>query len=630
MLLTFGESRGFRTIIVGFLAGVAVLALAVDSADAKGKKRHAKKGGGYNPPYAAIVVDANSGSVLHAADADGIRHPASLTKIMTLYLLFERIEAGKIKPDTPLKVSAHAAAQSPTKLGLKAGDTITVEDAIRGLVTKSANDAAVVIAETLAGDEEDFAKLMTRKARALGMSRTVYMNASGLPDRDQVTTARDQALLGRAIQDRFPRQYRYFSTKSFTFRGKTMGNHNHLLGSVQGVDGIKTGYIQASGFNLVASMKRNNRHLVAAVLGGSSGGARDARMRSLLEKHIVEASAGRTAPTIAERDGEVETAPVAVASAGDVPHVAPPTSAAAPMPATPINSSRSESAAAAAVAPPKAAAGAVDPIKPIAVRTIKVKLNGVQTASLTPPLAHLPVIAVKDEPAAPKAAGQPGQTVATKAAADTPVSRAQPVAPAAQAAATADPAAQAAPAKPAVAPATPIQAVAVASSPEPSHAVAAPAPAPVQVASAAPTTAVPAPAPAPVQVASAAPTIAVPALAPAPVQVASAAPTIAVPAPAPAPTETAAPSAQSAKVVHSGWIIQVGAFEAEREAKDRLSSAQTKAKHLLARADAFTETVVKDNRTFFRARFAGLEKDEAEAACKYLKRNDFACMTLKN
>jgi D-alanyl-D-alanine carboxypeptidase len=521
---------------------------------------------------------------------------------MTLYLLFEQIEAGKIKPDTALKVSAHAAAQSPTKLGLKAGDTITAEDAIRGLVTKSANDAAVVIAEALAGDEEEFAKQMTRKARALGMSRTVYMNANGLPDRDQVTTARDQALLGRAIQDRFPRQYRYFSTKSFTFRGNTMGNHNRLLGSVPGVDGIKTGYINASGFNLVASMKRNNRSLVAVVLGGSSGGARDARMRSLLEKHIAEASAGRTAPMIAESSGgNVETAPAAVASANDAPQGTP-ASAAAPAPATPINSTRTQRAAAAPA--PKAGSGAVDPIKPIAVRTIKVKLNGVQTASLTPPLAHLPVVAVKDEPAAPKAAAQSTQTVAAKSA---------PEAPAAQAAVAAEPAASG---KPAVPAATPIQAVAAPASSEP---------APVQVASAAPTIAVPAPAP--VQVALAAPTASAPA--PAPIQVASAGPTFAVSATA--PTETAGASEQSTpRKVHSGWVIQVGAFEAEREAKDRLSSAQTKAKHLLARADAFTETVVKENRTFYRARFAGFEKDEAEAACKYLKRNDFACMTLKN
>jgi D-alanyl-D-alanine carboxypeptidase len=548
--------------MVGFLVGVAAFALAVDSADAKSKRR-SKKTSSYNPPYSAIVVDANSGKVLHASEADGIRHPASITKIMTLYLLFERMEAGKVKPDTLLKVSAHAADQSPTKLGLKAGDTIKVEDAILGLVTKSANDAAVVIAEALADDEEEFAKLMTRKARALGMSHTVYMNASGLPDRDQVTTARDQALLGRAIQDRFPRHYRYFSTKSFTFRGNTMGNHNRLLGSMQGVDGIKTGYVNASGFNLVASMKRDNRHLVAVVLGGSSGSARDARMRSLLEKYVVDASASRTAPMIAESGDGGEIAPVSVTSAGDAPN--------APAPAKPISSSRTELKAGHAA--PKAAV-AVDPIKPNAVRTIKVKLNGVQSASLTPPLAHLPVVAVKDETAAAQRLIKSPQAVAIKAP-ETPVARPQPAAPGAPAVAE--------PAKSAVPAATPVHAAAAA---EPRQAETAP------------------------------------------IQVASAEHTIAIPAAAPASAEAAQPAPH--KAVHTGWMIQVGAFEAERDARDRLSSAQSKAKHLLARADAFTETVVKDNRTFYRARFAGFEKDEAEAACKYLKRNDFACLTLKN
>jgi D-alanyl-D-alanine carboxypeptidase len=257
------------------------------------------------------------------------------------------------------------------------------------------------------------------------------------------------------------------------------------------------------------------------------------------------------------------------------------------MPATPINRGPSEASAPAAAAPSrKTAGGAIDPIKPIAVSTIKVKLNGVQTASLTPPLAHLPVVAVKDN-------------VTTKAIA------ASPAEPAAEPA-SAKPAVQTASVKPAAAPIP--AAPAAPSSPEPSHpAAAAPAPAPIQVASAGPTIPVAAPAPAPIQVASAAPTIS---------------------AAAAAPAEAAAPSAPHK--VHTSWIIQVGAFEAEREAKDRLSSAQSKAKHLLARADAFTETVVNDNRTFFRARFAGFEKDEAEAACKYLKRNDFACMTLKN
>ncbi|MDC7982769.1 D-alanyl-D-alanine carboxypeptidase, partial [Rhodoplanes sp. TEM] len=422
MLLTLGNTRGFRTLAVGLLAGVAAIVLVVDTADARGRRRAAKSGGGYSPPYAAIVVDANSGQVLHAAEPDAIRHPASLTKIMTLYMLFERMEAGKIKADTPLKVSAHAAAQSPTKLGLKPGQTITADEAIRGLVTRSANDAAVVIAEAIAGDEDDFAKLMTRKARALGMSRTVYRNASGLPDSGQVTSARDQAILGRAIQERFPVYYRYFSISSFAFRGQTIRNHNRLLGSVQGVDGIKTGYVRASGFNLVSSMKRNNRHLVAVVLGGASAGARDARMRSLLEKHIAEASTRRTAPPIAEaRDVDVPVAAAApaatptpatprmmLASAGSVP-VTPATAAAAapamPAKGAPVAAAKIDRPAPGKIHPAKAHAAA-DPIKPIAVKTIKVKLSGVQTASLTPPLAHLPVVPAQDDRSAARAAAR--------------------------------------------------------------------------------------------------------------------------------------------------------------------------------------------------------------------------------
>ena len=272
-----------------------------DPADAPNRrgKRATTATSSYSPGYAAIVVDANTGSILHSASADAIRHPASLTKIMTLYMLFERLESGKLSLDSPLRVSEHAADQSPTKLGLREGSTISVEDAIKGLVTRSANDAAVVVAENLAGSEEEFARQMTRKARALGMSNTTYRNASGLPELAQVTTARDQATLGRAIQERFPRYYRYFSTRTFTFRGQRIGNHNRLLGKVEGVDGIKTGYIRASGFNLVTSVKRDGRHVVAVVLGGTSAGARDLRMRQLLAQHVGSASTRRTAPMIA-------------------------------------------------------------------------------------------------------------------------------------------------------------------------------------------------------------------------------------------------------------------------------------------------------------------------------------------
>src|SRR5258708_22665247 len=288
----YGVARGLRLSMFGAVAVVTVLAVATEPADAR---RHRRSGGhashstsrdNYSPPYSAIVVDANSGKTLHEASADGLRHPASLTKIMTLYLLFERLESGKMKLNSSMPVSERASVQAPTKLGLRPGQNLEVEDAIRGLVTKSANEAAVVVAEAIAGTEDDFAALMTSKARALGMNRTTYRNASGLPNDEQITTARDQALLGRAIQERFPRYYRYFSTPSFTYRGEAMRNHNRLLGRVEGVDGIKTGYTRASGFNLVTSVNRDNRHLVAVVLGGSSAGARGARLRAPIAQYI--------------------------------------------------------------------------------------------------------------------------------------------------------------------------------------------------------------------------------------------------------------------------------------------------------------------------------------------------------
>ena len=261
-------------------------------------------GPNYRPPYAAIVVDDKSGFVLHDVSADEPRHPASLTKIMTLYLLFEQLDEGKLNLDTPLPISTQAALQPPTKLGLKANQTIKVEDAIKGLVTKSANDAAVVVAEAIGGSEAEFAKLMTLKARALGMTSTTYVNASGLPAEEQITTARDQAVLGRAIQHRFPGHYQYFATPSFHYKGTEMRNHNALLGQVKGVDGIKTGYTEASGYNLVSSVRRDERHIVAVVLGGTSNAGRDARMRQLIENYISLASTQRTAPIIVEASGQ--------------------------------------------------------------------------------------------------------------------------------------------------------------------------------------------------------------------------------------------------------------------------------------------------------------------------------------
>jgi D-alanyl-D-alanine carboxypeptidase len=265
-----------------------------------GPTHYPRSHGSGMPGFAAIVVDGNSGRTLFARNEHARRHPASVTKVMTLYLLFEQLEKGRLRLNSPLVISAHAAAQAPTKLGLTAGRTIAVEDAIRAVVTKSANDIAVAIAENIGGDERTFAEMMTRKARALGMTHTYYANASGLPNDQQITTAYDLALLGRAIQDRFPQYFHYFSTHAFVYRGAIHPNHNHLLGRIEGVDGIKTGYTRASGFNLLTSVHRNGRHIVAVVLGGRTAASRDRIMAGLIEENIDSSASTRTARAITE------------------------------------------------------------------------------------------------------------------------------------------------------------------------------------------------------------------------------------------------------------------------------------------------------------------------------------------
>ncbi len=263
-------------------------------------------------PFSAIVVDANSGRTLYSVAEDGLRHPASVTKVMTLYLLFEQLEKGAMTLQTRVPVSEHAAAQEPSKLGVKPGSTISIDDAIKAVVTRSANDVAVAIAEAIGHDESAFADMMTRKARALGMASTVYRNASGLPNDEQVTTARDLSILGRSLEERFPRYFKYFSTREFEYAGRTIGSHNHLLGRVDGVDGIKTGYTRASGFNLLASVHRDGRSLIAVVMGGRSAGARDRIMENLIDDHIAEASTVHTAAMVAEAsDAEQPDAPAA-------------------------------------------------------------------------------------------------------------------------------------------------------------------------------------------------------------------------------------------------------------------------------------------------------------------------------
>ncbi|WP_244506374.1 D-alanyl-D-alanine carboxypeptidase [Pararhizobium polonicum] len=276
--------------------------------------------------YAGIVVDAKTGKVLYSEDADSLRYPASLTKMMTLYLTFEALEAGKISKNTPVPFSKNASAEPPSKLGVRPGNSITVEQAIMALVTRSANDAATALGEMLGGSEERFARIMTNKARALGMTRTTYRNANGLPNDAQMTTARDQARLGMALRQHFPQYYSYFSTRSFQFGKQTIGNHNRLLGNVRGVDGIKTGYTRAAGFNLVTSAQADGRSIVGVVMGGKSGGARDAQMRALVAKYMPAASSRRgggnivaetaDAPTMQVKAAEQPVAAMAVAATG--------------------------------------------------------------------------------------------------------------------------------------------------------------------------------------------------------------------------------------------------------------------------------------------------------------------------
>ncbi|MFI0844100.1 D-alanyl-D-alanine carboxypeptidase family protein [Mesorhizobium sp. IMUNJ 23232] len=242
--------------------------------------------------YAAIVVDGNSGAVLYEVDSNAQRYPASLTKMMTLYLLFEAMQQGRVTAATEIPVSEYAARRPPTKIGFRPGDTIDADSAIRALVTKSANDVAVAVGEYLGGSEEQFAVMMTAKARSLGMRNTTFRNASGLPDVDQRTTARDMALLGMSLRKRFPAQFVYFSAQNFTFRGRTIRGHNDLLARVEGVDGIKTGYVRASGFNIVTSVNRDGRKLVVVVMGGNTARQRNAHVEELIERYMPSASRG--------------------------------------------------------------------------------------------------------------------------------------------------------------------------------------------------------------------------------------------------------------------------------------------------------------------------------------------------
>ena len=307
-----GPSTRIISIISSRLMWVALLVcLALASA---GTPAYAAK-------YAAIVIEEDSGRVLFARNADKLRYPASLTKIMTLYLLFEDIEAGRLTMKSRIPVSKLAAGRSPSKLYLKPGQSISAEQATYALVTKSANDVATAIAEKLAGTEREFAKRMTRKARALGMSRTTFRNASGLPHSKQRSTARDMARLAIAMRRDFPEYFKYFSTKSFNWKGRKFGNHNKLLSRFSGTDGIKTGYINASGFNLVATVKRNNVRLIGVVFGGKTSRSRDAHMMDILARQFKRIKPAQARQQLAALPTKLPTA--APSRVSDAPETMP-------------------------------------------------------------------------------------------------------------------------------------------------------------------------------------------------------------------------------------------------------------------------------------------------------------------
>ena len=266
---------GFRFVITIILIFTAFFPISSVNAEAKtnGKNK-----------YASIIIDHDTLEVLHARKIDSARYPASLTKMMTLYLTFDALNRGEIRLDEKMHISANAARTPPVKLGLKAGQTITVNEAIQALAVRSANDAAVVLAERLGGSEAEFANQMTTKAKALGMRSTIFQNPHGLPNPAQTSTARDMAKLAEALLRNHPSYYPYFSQREFAYRGRVYRNHNALLGTVEGVDGFKTGYTRASGYNLVLSAERNGRRVIAVVMGGASGKSRNQHMSDLIER----------------------------------------------------------------------------------------------------------------------------------------------------------------------------------------------------------------------------------------------------------------------------------------------------------------------------------------------------------
>ncbi len=577
-------TRGSLTISVmrPMLLALAVCAAAL--APAHNARAEAAK-------QASIIVDANTGKVLHAQSADELRFPASLTKMMTLYMLFGEIEAGRISYDTKIKFSERATQVAPSKLGLDAGDEIEAIDAIKALVVKSANDVAVAVAEHIGGTEYQFARMMTDRAHEIGMASTTFRNASGLPNPSQKTTARDMVTLGLRLQDDFPQHYRLFSTASFTFRGKTHKSHNTLMRGFPGMDGIKTGYTRASGFNLVSSVHAEGKHIVGAVFGGKTAATRNALMRSLLYTALEKASTERTrqgGPQLVARARTTKTPQFAQADAGwtsktkkaaaEKPAKAPAKVAAAtPPPPTP------------AVRPPQAQAkrdAIADVLAEGDASPTGGASNAAYQAAAEPVAAHprLDLQALREAMTdAPPAGGEPTGTLGSPASGPQDIAgliRHSIVEGTGEAPAHARPVADEGPSGPAIArpPGTldsqagalafvsPAQAGSPALSVPPSH--------------------------------------------------------LKGPIPPSQPQFRAAP-------LGAGYEIQIGAYGTAQEAQAKLDGVRGRAVGLLEGHGAVTLPVLRENRQIFRARFVHFDEAAASNACLELRRLAIDCFVMK-
>jgi D-alanyl-D-alanine carboxypeptidase len=517
---------------------------------------------------AAIVVDGASGRMIYGLNENAPRHPASVTKVMTLYLLFEQLEKGRFSLNDEIEVSAHAAAQAPSKLGLRPGQSIRIEDAIKAICTKSANDIAVAVAEAIGGTESEFAEQMTRKAYSLGMNHTFYRNASGLPNPEQITTAADLAVLGRSIQERFPRYYRYFSMHEFAYHGQRIHNHNHLMDRVEGMDGIKTGYTAASGFNLLSSVKRDGHYIVSVVMGGKSARSRDNYMEALIEKYIDEGGSARGATRVAEQEEPAREEPVRQARIE--PKNAPEPER-KPVVLTPASVSASSDAPArlpiAAVSPdPRPRPAYVSAAQPAReseetrLPTATIAHHASATDGSTSAQAHESAGAVT--PAGRWIAGPVGRDALRAAVRFQPSGKAEAKSETKSEAKLDNRIEVKPPVRPELKQEARLETRAVVKSDES----------------------------------------------------ASSGSKQALPTKPPVP----------------GWMIQIGATDDADKAAALLSKAKAQRGALLASAKPYTEKVSKGGGTIYRARFAGLEESSAEAACKALKTSGFNCFTTRN